>query len=244
MTKARPLLSVGSVLSLAVLAIAGCGASESERKLECSNNLKRIGVALSYYHDVWKTFPPAFIPDEGGKPMHSWRVLILPFLRPESEQPANRQDNFQLFEQYSFDEPWDGPNNSLLAEKMPVEYRCPSSPNHDQTVDYMMVVGKGLLSDGPGQTKQWDVKDGKGNTIAIVEVADSDINWMEPRDLDFHDLVLQINGDKQRSISSSHPGGAHVLLLNGGSLFLSDATETETIKNMLTIAGREEVEAK
>ena len=26
----------------------------------------RIGVALSFYHDAWRTFPPAFIPDEGG----------------------------------------------------------------------------------------------------------------------------------------------------------------------------------
>ena len=78
----------------------------------------------------------------------------------------------------------------------------------------------------------------------MVEVADSGINWMEPRDLEIEDLVLQINGDKQRSISSNHPGGAHVLLLNGGSLFLSDATDTETVKNMLTIAGREEVGAK
>ena len=27
-----------------------------------------------------RLFPPAFIPDKNGKPMHSWRVLILPYL--------------------------------------------------------------------------------------------------------------------------------------------------------------------
>ena len=242
MANARMLISVGSVLSLAVLAIAGCGAPESERKLECSNNLKRIGVALHNYHDAWRTFPPAFIPDEDGKPIHSWRVLILPFLRPYEGYDYRQDENLQLYKQYNTDEPWNSPNNRLLAEKMPVQYRCPSSRNNSQATSYVMIVGKGLISDGPGQTKRWDVRD--DNTIAIVEVADSDINWMEPRDLELDDLTLQVNGDTQQSISSNHSGGAHVLLLNGGSLFLSDATDTETVKNMLTIAGREKVEAK
>ena len=45
--------------------------------------------------------------DESGKPMHSWRVLILPFLDAEP-----------LYKQYDFSEPWDGPKNSLLLPRM------------------------------------------------------------------------------------------------------------------------------
>ena len=32
------------------------------------------------YHDEHGSFPPAYIADASGKPMHSWRVLILPYL--------------------------------------------------------------------------------------------------------------------------------------------------------------------
>ena len=93
-------------------------AREAARRTQCKNNLKQIGIALHSYHDVYKTFPPAYIPDEDGKPMHSWRVLILPFI----EQQA-------LYEQYDFNEPWDGPNNSQLANVVISVYQCPSSPN-------------------------------------------------------------------------------------------------------------------
>jgi hypothetical protein len=46
----------------------------------CINNLKQIGLAMHNYHDAHGCFPPAYIPDENGKPMHSWRVLLLPYL--------------------------------------------------------------------------------------------------------------------------------------------------------------------
>ena len=43
--------------------------------------------------------------------MHSWRVLLLPYL-----------DQLELYNAYRFDEPWDGPNNRLLADRMPRHY--------------------------------------------------------------------------------------------------------------------------
>jgi len=38
------------------------------------------GLALFNYHDDYGSYPPAYIADESGRPMHSWRVLILPYL--------------------------------------------------------------------------------------------------------------------------------------------------------------------
>ena len=37
-------------------------------------------MAVANYHGTYGCFPPAYIPDARGRPMHSWRVLILPFL--------------------------------------------------------------------------------------------------------------------------------------------------------------------
>src|SRR6478735_1777869 len=73
------------------------------RRASCANNLHSIAIAIQQYNDNYGCYPPPFIADADGKPMHSWRVLLLPYL----EQKA-------LHRQYRFDEPWDGPNNLKL----------------------------------------------------------------------------------------------------------------------------------
>src|SRR5438105_1376638 len=80
-------------------------ARPAARRNACGNNMKQIELALLNYHDANKSFPPAYVADAEGKPMHSWRVLILPYLE--------RND---LYQQYDFNEPWNGPHNSRLAE--------------------------------------------------------------------------------------------------------------------------------
>jgi hypothetical protein len=67
----------------------------------CRRQLRHIAIALQNYHDVHGQLPPAYLPDSRGRPMHSWRVLLLPFLEMQA-----------LYDQYDFNEPWDGPNNS------------------------------------------------------------------------------------------------------------------------------------
>ena len=74
-----------------------------------------INETAESYHLTGIHVPPAYFADESGKPLHSWRVLILPFL-----------DEGALYKQYDFSEPWDGPNNSRLLARMPrVWPHCP-----------------------------------------------------------------------------------------------------------------------
>ncbi len=75
---------------------------------------------------------------------YSWRVTILPYI----EQQA-------LYNAYNFDEPWDGPNNRKLIEKMPAIYHYPgaegppASPGHSS---YFVFTGAStVLSVGPPQ---------------------------------------------------------------------------------------------
>ena len=76
-------------------------------------NLKEIQLALLNYESAKGSLPPAYIADATAKPMHSWRVLILPYL-----------GEMALYNKYNFNEPWNGPNNSKLAAQVPDVFRC------------------------------------------------------------------------------------------------------------------------
>src|SRR6185312_177731 len=95
----------------------------TRRRNPCFNNLKQIGLGLQDYHYVFKCFPPACITDENGKPMHSWRVSILGFIGQKA-----------LYDRYDFNEPWNGPHNSLLAKEMPSVFRCPNDKANPGTL--------------------------------------------------------------------------------------------------------------
>ncbi len=205
-------------------------------RAQCMNNMRNIALALQMYHDVYDSLPPAYVADANGRPMHSWRVLILPFLEERD-----------LYEQYRFDEPWNGPNNSQLASKMPEPYQCRASRN-DQlgppTTRYVAVVGPGTVWPDAKSTKLTDIADGF-DTILIVETSNAPVHWMEPRDLDLRTIVLSINPKAGKAISSAHPShGAHVAMADGSVVFLSEKKCTpNTLRALLTISGGEKVVA-
>ncbi len=53
---------------------------EDVLRMLCTKNLRQLSLALHNYHDRHGHFPPPYVADANGKPMHSWRVLILPHL--------------------------------------------------------------------------------------------------------------------------------------------------------------------
>lgn len=194
------------------------------RWASCKNDMRNLGLALQCYHDNYGSFPPAYIADSNGKPMHSWRVLILPYIE--------RQD---IYDQYRFDEPWDGPNNSQLHSERVSYYECPSDSHATRTeTSYLAITGPQTIWPGATSTKMSDIKDGPDNTILLVEAHNTGIHWMEPRDLDFANLS---------TLSSTHHHGRHdftnAVFADGHHQALPDTTSAKSLRAALTISGQE-----
>lgn len=230
------------VAFLAILAVVGAvvamiypamqASREAQRQVECWNNLQRIGLAFKRYHDDHGCFPPAYLADENGEPMHSWRVLILPQLDEEF-----------LYSEYNFDQPWDSPRNQALAQLMPDVYDCPSDRDTwGFETSYMMLVGPGTISDGPGTTSMDEITDGKDRTIVLVETTGNPAYWMEPTDLDTEGISFRVNDPVSEGIQSNHSGGAHVLFVDGSVHFLPDSISPADVEGLSTISGDEKID--
>jgi hypothetical protein len=163
--------------------------------------------------------------------MHSWRVLILPFL----EQKA-------IYDRYRFDEPWDGPNNRTLHDLTVSTYACPSHPRQGHATAYVAVVGPETAWRGADPMPLEDVEDGPDRTIQLVEVSAPSIHWMEPRDLAFDSMSFAINrASGPAGPASHHPGTTLVLLVDGAVRNLRETLEPKRLRALLTVAGGEEV---
>ncbi len=190
------------------------------RRSECKNNLKQIAMAMYNYHDMYGTFPPAYVADKDGRARHSWRVLLLPFLEYDA-----------LYKEYRFDEPWNGPHNKLLAAQAPHVYHCPSDAGTNAS--YFAVVGPNTVFPGAKSVAIKDIVDGTPNTILLVEASDSGINWLEPRDLSYVEAVRGINPKSGWGISSHHTDGAYAALADGSALFFPSNTPAERLQFLL-----------
>lgn len=186
-------------------------------------NLKRIGLALHAYHERYEQFPPAFVMGPDGKPWHSWRVLLLPFL---DEQP--------LYDQYRFDEPWNGEHNRKLMLQRPTVYasRLQISSTKNATT-YLGVVSRRSMWPRQFSVKITDVSDGTSNTIHLVENMHSDVVWSEPREMTEKDVLSQLR------LKGQEPSGnpkqvIPILLVDGAVRMVSPQINRDTFISLLT----------
>ncbi len=182
------------------------------------------------YENEYHSLPPAYVADANGKPMHSWRVLILPYLEARD-----------VYDEYNFKEPWNGANNLKLSNKLPSRiFRCPAEDGSPTSTSYVAVVGAETAWPGTKTVRHQDIRDGTSNTIVLVEVTNSGINWLEPRDLTLEQALQGINDSRAAlRISSHHGSGANVGWGDAHVLFLGNDTPIEKLRAFLTISGSE-----
>jgi hypothetical protein len=197
---------LGAVVTVLIIVLAGSGEDSPKSgrvsgyqaqqvRKESDNNLHKIGIAFHNFNDAYGRLPPAIVFDKNGKPLYSWRVLLLPYL----EQGT-------LYNQFHLDEPWDSPHNAPLSKTVVSVYSRPGMDSH--MTFYQVFNGPGavynlsnpmppgaLVVCGPSGGKGFESAsnipripatflDGTSNTILMVE-ADESVPWAKPADIPY-----------------------------------------------------------
>jgi hypothetical protein len=216
-------------------------------RINCCQCLRQIAVAIRAYSAENGSFPPAYIADKNGQPMHSWRVLILPYLGHQS-----------LYKKYNFNEPWDGPNNKRLLAERPSVFVCPSRCNAENfdavSTNYVAVVGKNAAwrPDQPVDFSDPALKNHRDDTVMLIEDA-TGIAWTEPRDCSLDAIEAAVSAGKVESVRAPHlyvnsdyfhrptAYGASVAYLDGHCTFWpSGNLVSDKLKELLAIGGGKE----
>lgn len=158
----------------------------------CRGHRDQIRHALDTYKDDKGSYPPLYTVDANGKPMHSWRVLILPYM-------LDTYGTKQFFQAYNLNEPWNGPTNIKLADQVPDYYRCVYERDAN-TTPFLMVSS----ANDPRSINM----EGK-NPIVLVEMNNREVNWLEPKDISITELNKIIASGKysQHHTGSDNLGG-------------------------------------
>ena len=157
-------------IAAALLLPAVQQARSTARQMQMTNNMKQVALAMLNHEAAIKRFPSAYTVDEDGKPLHSWRVKLLPYL-----------DQYQLYEQIRLDEPWDSEWNSQFHDAVIPVYQDPRMDLAPGQAVMSVVVGEGTVFDPASKRgcSLSQITDGTSNTVLLVERAEP-FCWMDP----------------------------------------------------------------
>jgi prepilin-type N-terminal cleavage/methylation domain-containing protein/prepilin-type processing-associated H-X9-DG protein len=103
-------------------------AREAARRVQCSNNLRQIGIGIHNVHDAMKVAPPGAVSGTTVKEPHrrfsiptglehGWAIFVLPYTEGKP-----------LVDQYKLDQDWRAPENLVVRETRIPIFQCPSTP--------------------------------------------------------------------------------------------------------------------
>src|SRR5262249_50367494 len=155
----KVLVALGTVVVLIALFLPAVrNARPAADRNTCANQLHQIAIAINNYVDAHHALPPLYTSDASGKPLHSWRTLILPYLEERT-----------LFDSIDLTKPWNDPANSEACNTGLPAYQCPASDLRDNRTTYLAVVTPNSLLQ-PGEPKKLSaITDGQ-KTLMVIEV--------------------------------------------------------------------------
>ncbi len=221
------------------------------RRPECQIRMRQLVLAMHTYHDVHGHLPPAVVFDDLGNPMHSWRALILPFLETDG-----------IGKRYNFEQPWDSTHNLAVAEALDFRlFQCSkleqrtwwggTRPPKNRLTNYLALTGSGTAFERRKQTTFDSFTDGAGNAILLVDISNSDVRFLEPRDITAEEFVAAFARSRAEIAADDIRGSEPCEFSRHGTLKigLADAswrdmqrrTSDDTVRALTTIAAGDTV---
>jgi prepilin-type N-terminal cleavage/methylation domain-containing protein len=120
-------------------------AREASRRMQCTNNLKQLGLGMHDHHDTHGRFPPAYVnqgpygPAPSYSFTHGWAPHLLPYIE--------REDLAAL---YRWDFPLYAPENQPVCSRHVRIFECISTPDRDRYMEsgpYQFFGTKGACGD-------------------------------------------------------------------------------------------------
>lgn len=174
---------VMAVVAIAVVAMTAAFVREMRREAQwglCQGRLGQISLALNNYKAHYGEYPPCVLHDENGQALHSWRMLIFPFL-VESDEISG---------QFRLSEPWNSEHNLRVAKSLPQYYHdvfgSPTDNREHPQWTSFVAVRRSTNRTGAEPVIQSEKQ--ARREIVIIEVRRSGIHWMEPRDLSSEEI--------------------------------------------------------
>ncbi len=243
----RRVLVVFAVLSLLFFAAvtwipsiikSGAQMSLVREQTASSQNLRKISLALNAYAADNGTYPPRILRDDSGAVLHSWRVLLLPYLGEDD-----------IYSQFDLRLPWSAPVNRRAADRIPSCYLRSSTTQRGlpDVASYYMVYGQGTLQPSSGPLAMEEIVDNPSQTILITEgipLVPSGL-WTEPIDLDIAPMrgrlktAANVVSGYSVEIGGLGDGGVLVATVDGRTHLLTEEINSDSVIGLLTAVGRE-----
>jgi hypothetical protein len=201
---------------LAVFVPAVRRAQHAARRCAAFGRLSQMRLALDNYGRSHGTLPPICLRDEHGKPIRSWRALILPYLELDS------------LKRLDLSEPWDGRANREIVAAVPQDdwmwfARDTSPPDRDHTVTHLVaLIGKdSIWSPGTGMPK----KRREPHDVWLLSIPESSIHPLEPRDITEEQLHARIERGEEVFFINGERNGYGTVRIEDGRLVFRNGPE-------------------
>jgi hypothetical protein len=192
-------------------------------RAQCVNNLKQIAVALYNYEQEYKVLPPTYTVDAQGRPLHSWRTLILPYL-----------EELSLYETIDLSKPWNDPSNAKALQTYVPVFHCPAAVGPRNTTTYLTIGGpNGGLLPNAFRRREEIANGGKSKLLVIEAGEENAVAWMAPVDA-AGSLVMRLGPTSKLH----HARGTNACSDNGSVMFMKADTPAKARRAWMSISGR------
>jgi len=215
--KFRLIVIAGLLVLVFSIAFMNIG-RENARANECIRHGQTIARAIAQFRDRNGFYPPAYTVDHQGRPLHSWRVLLLPYL--------GKND---LSMQIRHDEPWDSAFNQQFHHQMPVEFGCSGTLERRRgNTHWQVIVGPDTVFPPPGRIpRRLEDIARPSNSVILLTEATPAVPWMAP-----HDVRI----DQLQNAGGTHGDSFVIVMLNGTAEIVHKPDMTpEQLRTMATV---------